>query len=1064
MSNESSCPIGYTQQDIIFDSLYNPGTGVWVRQLSCDLLGALDLQAFQRAWQQLVERHAILRSSFQWKNIEAPAQVVQPYVELSVAVHDWRDIPVEEREEKFEKFLWNDRRRGVELSNAPLMRVALLQLASNEHKFIWTFHQLLLDSHSAATLLQEIATYYEAFSQGQGVPSEMIPNSLHCFGKSQVEDRGGTEEFWTQTLRGFSAPTPLPLDAAQPETHQDDDSYEQVQLPLSSELNGALKSFSQQHQVKVGTIVDGAWALLLSTYSAEPDVVFGVVSTGVGPTSGPRFDVLPLRVQTYPDVTVLAYLQELEKRQSQMRDHAHVPLSRLKGWSDVPSGSGLFESLVVYEDCPLEDALKAHLGRPGVLEVRQSRSTMRPNYPLSLLVKAGENLSLELLYDRQRFSASATTRLLTHLENLLAGMVTNSERRLSQLSPLTDEERQQILIEWNQTEADYSPNEFVHRMFEQCVEKQPTAVALAMERRYLSYEKLNVRANQLAHYLRGMGVGPEVRVGVLLERSLEMVTALFGILKAGGAYVPLDPTYPQDRLTYMLQNSGAPVLLTQESLAKHLPTEKTQVVCIDRDLELIEKESTQNPQIAQSPANLAYVIYTSGSTGRPKGVAIEHRNLAAFLCWTKEIFDKDDLSGLLAPASICFDMSVFELFAPLVAGGKVILVDNALQVFTMANATYVTQINAVPSVLAVLLEHGGLPASVHTLSFCGEALKSSTVQKCYQHERVRKVVNLYGPTEDTVFSTFTLIDKGNSDTPLIGRPITNTQVYLLDRYRSPVPVGVAGELHLAGASLSRGYLNRPDLTAERFIPNPFSREPGARMYCTGDLARYLPDGSLDFLGRIDHQVKVRGFRIELGEIESVLEQHPSVCEAVVKATKEGLTAYFVSNHDEPPSAGDLSAFVEKKVPPYMVPSVFVRLEKWPKTTNGKIDRKALADPDAQRQTQTPTRNGATSPVERALVDIWREVLHVEQVRVADNFFELGGSGWSLLQVQDKAQRRFGKEVALAELSALPTVGEMARLFNVPEPAPELVLNQVYERAQRQKEALAQQRQKFRVKR
>ena len=1064
MSSQSSYPISRIQEDIIFDSLYSHGTGVWVSQLSCELVGAVDVQALQRAWQQLVDRHAILRSSFQWKDIETPAQVVQASVEIPVVAHDWRHVAVDQREEQFEEFLRDDRERGFELSEAPLMRVALLQLGQNEYKFIWTFHQLLFDSPSASTLLEELATYYEAFSEGQTAPSPMIPNAVDFFGKAQTEDRRGTEEFWKQTLHGFSAPTPLPVDAPQSETHSD--SYGELRVPLSIQLTSALKSFSRQHDVKVSTIINGAWALLLSTYSAEPDVVFGVISQNSRELAevGLFFNVLPLRVQTYPDATILAFLQRLEEQQSQMREHAHVSLSHIKRWSDVPRSGALFESLVAYEDSPLEDALKTHLGRSGVLEVRQSRSTRRLNYPLSLLVKAGDNLFLELLYDRQRFTATTAVRLLLHLENLLAGMISSPERRLSHLSPLTNEERQQILVEWNQTEADYSPNEFVHRMFETRVETQPAAVALAMERRYLSYEKLNERANQLAHYLRGMGVGPDVRVGVLLDRSLEMVTALFGILKAGGAYVPLDPTYPQDRLSYMLQNSGAPVLLTQESLAKHLPTENTRVVCMDLDRELIEKESTQNPQVVQSPASLAYVIYTSGSTGRPKGVAVEHRNLAAFLCWTQEVFDKEDLAGLLAPASICFDMSVFELFAPLVAGGKVILVNNALQVFTMWDAKYVTQINAVPSVLAVLMEHGGLPPSVHTLSFCGEALKSSTVQKAYEHTRLRKIVNLYGPTEDTVFSTFTLIDRGTSDTPLIGRPITNTQVYLLDRYGNPVPVGVAGELHLAGASLSRGYLNRPDLTAERFIPNPFSREPGARMYRTGDLARYLPDGSLDFLGRIDHQVKVRGFRIELGEIESVLEQHPGVREAVVKATAGGLTAYFVSNDDEPPSAADLSAFVQKKVPPYMVPSTFVRLEKWPRTANGKIDRKALADPDGQRPGANATESGTPNTAERALIDIWREVLHVEQVRLADNFFELGGHGWSLLQLQNKAQQRFGNEVALAELSALPTVGEMARLFNVPEPATELVLDQVYERAQRQKEALAQQRQKSRARR
>ncbi|MEG4408869.1 amino acid adenylation domain-containing protein [Microcoleus sp. MON2_D5] len=448
--------------------------------------------------------------------------------------------------------------------------------------------------------------------------------------------------------------------------------------------------------------------------------------------------------------------------------------------------------------------------------------------------------------------------------------------------------------------SDHLKGGAIHQLFESQVERTPDAVAVVFEGQQLTYRELNVKANQLAHYLRSIGVRPEVLVGICVERSFDMIVGILGILKAGGAYVPLDPTYPHERLAFMLEDSSVPVLLTQARLVKSLPKHQARIVCLDTDWEIIERQSEANLISEVKLDNLAYVIYTSGSTGKPKGVAIEHRNAVALLDWAKQVFNPDDLAGVLASTSICFDLSVFELFVPLSWGGKVILAENALHLPALSAALDVTLINTVPSAIAELLRMDGIPSSVRTVNLAGEPLPNKLVQQVYEHNTVQKVFNLYGPSEDTTYSTYTLVKKGGNEPPPIGRPIANTQVYILDAQKQLVPIGVPGELYIGGAGLARGYLNRPELTADRFIPNPFSNESGSRLYKTGDLARYLPDGNIEFLGRIDHQVKIRGFRIELGEIEASLQQHPDVRQAVAIAREDvpgdkRLVAYIVSN-------------------------------------------------------------------------------------------------------------------------------------------------------------------------
>ncbi len=599
----------------------------------------------------------------------------------------------------------------------------------------------------------------------------------------------------------------------------------------------------------------------------------------------------------------------------------------------------------------------------------------------------------------------------------------------SGLCMISEAERRQLLVEWNDTRRDYPKNRCIHQLFETQAEKTPDAIAVLFDGNQLTYRELNIRANQLAHYLRVLGVRPEILVGVFMERSPEMIIGILGILKAGGTYVPLDPAYPKERLAFMLEDAHLSVLLTQQSLVAKLPPRHGSLVCMDADGRMIDCHSEENPVGELTAENLAYVIYTSGSTGVPKGVAIEHHSAVTLLHWAMDVFAREETRGVLASTSICFDLSVFEIFLPLSHGGKVILVENALHLSTLDVAADVTLINTVPSAVAELLRSGDLPPSVETICLAGEPLSPRLVEQLYEQGTVRQVFDLYGPSEDTTYSTFAL--RHSTGPATIGRPIANTQVYILDHDMQPVPIGVAGELFIGGDGLARGYRGRPEATSEKFLPNPFSDERGKRLYRTGDSARYLPDGNIEFLGRIDNQVKIRGFRIELSEIETVLEQHFAVDQAVVLAwgdtsSDKQLVAYVVPNQALSPSTAELRDFLTNKLPLYMVPSAFVSLEALPLTPNGKIDRRALPAPDRLRPetvTFVPVRN----PIEEEVAGIWTEVLKLERIGVHDNFFELGGHSLLATRVISRLRRAFRSDFPLRLLFEAPTIAGLAEL-------------------------------------
>jgi amino acid adenylation domain-containing protein len=752
---------------------------------------------------------------------------------------------------------------------------------------------------------------------------------------------------------------------------------------------------------------------------------------GVEQMVGLFINTLPVRVKVRQRAPVAEWLKQLQQEQAEMRQYEHSPLVEVQGWSEMEHCRTLFESIVIFENYPVQSG---DAGEGGSLRITDVRYDTRTTYPLMLLVTPGKQMSLEITYDRHRYEEWTIRGMLEHLERLLAGIVDDQMQPISELPMLTDTDWQQ-LREWNQTRTEYERDLCLHQLFEAQAERTPQAPALIYQQQHLSYHELDSRSTALAHYFQRLGVGPESVVALLLERSVKLVVSLLAVLKAGGAYLPLDVQYPKERLAYMMEDARAMVLVTEERLAGQVSAEGLQVVVLEREWERLtqQSEAEVESRVVESDVvaeNLAYVIYTSGSTGRPKGVAIEHRSTVAFLQWSHEVFSKAELAGVLASTSICFDLSVFELFAPLTCGGTVILSENPLQLASLTAAEQVTLINTVPSAMAELLRIRAVPAGVRTINLAGEQLKRELADEVYATTAVERVLNLYGPSEGTTYSTYQEVVRGAKQPPSIGRPIANTKVYILDDDGRIVPRGAVGEMYIGGTGLARGYGQHPDLTAESFLPDPYATECGARLYRTGDLARYLENGELQYLGRSDQQVKLRGYRIELGEIEAVIKEQSWVNQAVVVVAQQPaaeaehrLMAYVVARQGCEPEAEELSRRLRERLPWYMRPEV-VLVAGLPLTVTGKVDRRALAGRVCAGEGRERAE-GARSAVEEMLVGIWSEVLGREGVGVGEDFFGMGGHSLQAMQVVSRVRRAFEIELPLEKIFAAPTIAQLA---------------------------------------
>ncbi|MDQ3805506.1 MAG: amino acid adenylation domain-containing protein, partial [Acidobacteriota bacterium] len=1015
-TDDDAQPLSPGQEALWFLYRMAPDSPAYNIPAAMRIISPLDPEALRRAFRRLVERHPSLRATFDEVRGKA-VQRIHPEAEVCFREEDaaaWGEAELRERLAK-EAHLPFDLRRG------PALRVSLFRRGADDHVLLVVVHHIVADFWSLTLLTDELTKFYQAESTGR-VASLPPPAARYAdfvrWQEAMLEGAEGRRqgEYWEAQLAGPLPALELPTDRPRPPAQ----TYRGASLPfrIGAGLTDGLKALSRRHDATLYMTLLAAFQTLLHRYTGQEDIVVGSPTAGRSRAEfagvvGYFVNPVALRADLSHDPTFAEFLGRVRRTVLESFRHQDYPfpllVEQLQPERD-PSRSPLFEVAFVLQKphAGLHQGLASlAIGEAGTalemngLKVESVALEQRvAQFDLMLVMtEVGGELKASLQYSTDLFDADTVGRLAGHLEALLAEVVAGEHRRLSELRLLSEAEERRLLVELNDTARDYPPG-CMHELFEAQVERTPQAVAVVCGRESLTYRQLNARANQLAHHLRALGVGPEVFVGVLLERDIEMVVALLAVLKAGGAYVPLDPAYPLERLSFMLEDTRAGVLLTQQRLAHLLPQAEARAVCLDLEAGALAAFSEENPQSGVTPDSLGYVIYTSGSTGRPKGVSIEHRSAATLIHWAREVFSPAELASVLASTSICFDLSVFEIFVPLSWGGRVVVAENALQL--PALPAEVTLVNTVPSAMAELARGGGLPASVITVNLAGEPLKNALVQQVYRQPTVARLFNLYGPSEDTTYSTYTLAPKGSDAEPTIGRPIANTQVYLLDAHLRPAPAGVVGEVYLGGEGLARGYLRRPGLTAEKFIPDPFGGRPGTRLYRTGDLARYLPDGELEYLGRGDHQVKIRGFRIELGEIESVLSRHEGVREAVVVAREDHpgdkrLVAYLTAAGEAVPAVGELRRHILQYLPEYMVPPVFVALDELPLTANGKVNRRALPAPDRLRPELEETFAPPRTPVEEIVADIWGEVLGTERVGVHDNFFALGGH--SLLATQ-----------------------------------------------------------------
>jgi amino acid adenylation domain-containing protein len=1025
-------PVSFAEQRLWMLDRLQPNSSAYNLSIGLRLQGELKINALERSIEEILRRHEVLRARFRL-NGDEPEQCIGPLrpVALPITVFSNSASP----ETSAREFLRKESQRTFDLANGPLWRASLVHLANDDHVLLITVHHIAFDGWSAGVLLRELAAHYSAFATGSSARLPELDIQYPDFSVWQREYLSGERlekqvSYWKRQLAGAPGHIELPTDRPRPQMQTFRGS--QMSLTIPPELSLKLKQLAHKNESTLFMMLLGAFSVLLARYSGQEDVVVG--SPIAGRTHAETENLIGFFVNTIPLRASMAsnppFAQLLASvRNTTLDAYAHQDLpfeklvEELKPERDL-SRNPIFQVMFALQNVPRE---MAELPRLKLSPFRAGNA-VNSKFDLSLMaVENGDSINTVFEYNSDLFEAERIKRMQRHWLTLLEGIVANPDCPVAELPLMESSERQQVLVDWN-AGSTLSPSTLLHQFVEQQTARTPDAVALIDGVKRISYRELNSRANQLARKLQKLGVGPEVLVAVCSERCADMMVALLAVLKAGGAYVPLDPMYPKDRLAKILEDSHAKVMIAQEPLTSILPPHSAEVVLTDRDWPAISTESEADLEVAVAADNLAYVLFTSGSTGRPKGVALEHRSASIFVQWAQTVFTPEELSGTLFGTSICFDLSIFEMFVPLSVGGTVIIAQNALALKELSAASEVRLINTVPSAIAELLRMNAVPSSVLTVNLAGEPLPESLAREICQQTSVQKLYNLYGPTEDTTYSTYTLVPRSGEVT--IGRPIANTQTYVLDARRQPVPIGVPGELYLAGDGLARGYYGRDDLTAERFVANPFSDKPNARMYRTGDRCRYRADGSIEYLGRIDNQVKLRGFRIELGEIESLLVQHPSVQQAVVVVREDTpgnpqLVAYVVATAPAPELPSQLRTLLSQSVPNYMVPSAILALEAFPLTPNGKIDRRALPAPDGNSQTAIAFVAPRTA-TEQALAAIWAEVLRRPAVGIHDDFFALGGHSLLATQVISRIQVRLQRDIPLRTLFERPTVEQLAK--------------------------------------
>jgi amino acid adenylation domain-containing protein/non-ribosomal peptide synthase protein (TIGR01720 family) len=1054
---EDVYPLTSVQQGILFHTLYQSTAGVYMGQLLIDLPGALDPARLAGAFRRLLARHTALRTGFAVDDLPEPRQVVWSTAELPFEVLDWRQIPAGERQERLDQLLAADRRRGFDLARPPLLRLTLLRMADDLWQLVWTYHHLILDGWSLPLLWREIREGYLPAA------ADLPPAAPY---RDYIEWLRGTslasaEAFWRRALAGVAAPTPLPASLGTGLAAEPADSAPEIgerRLTLSVEATDRLRAFCRHHHLTLNTVVQGAWSLLLAAHGGQRDVVYGAVSAGrptelpgVARMVGLFVNTLPVRVELPPPSPVLAWLRELQAGQAELRLWEHTPLPAIQGWSEVPRGVPLFESLFDFENYPLTEAAETAESADGGLAVSRIVNLEQTNYPLALLVAAPRRMALRLVYDRRRFDAAGLARVAGHLDNLLAGLLEHAEGRLEDLSLLSAGERHQLLCEWNDSAVELPAAATFPGLFERQAGRTPEAVAARSANEEITYGELAARVRSLAGWLARQA--PAGSVAALYgERGLDYLVGMLAVLRAGFTYLPLSPLQPPQRLAQLLEISRASLLIADERLAPRLtpflaglPQPGPAVLPLVSPA--VEGRTGALPP-PPAPEQLSYLIFTSGSTGVPKGAAVTHLGLLNHLLYKTRFFPLGPGDTVAQTAHQSFDISMWQSLAVLLAGGRIHIYPDEVvrdpgQLLDQLDRDGATVVQMVPSLLRFLLaeaeERGAARPAFSALRWMVPTGETLPVDLCRRFKALYGRVamcNMFGPTEcaDNI-STFPIREvPGEQElTVSIGRPIANLRFWILGPDDQPVPIGVAGELCVSGPGVGAGYLGEGARTALAFRPHPFARltaAPGDRLYRSGDLALYRADGTIEFRGRLDHQVKVRGHRIELGEIEAHLARHPEVREAaVVAAEEEGggtqLIAYVVPRHAEPPRPADLRAALLQALPEAMVPAAFAVLDALPLNPHGKIDRRRLPRPTAAAVPAAVRRRAPSTPVQEILAAIWSALLGVPEIGLDDDFFALGGHSLLATLLVGRVRQRLGVELALASLFECPTLGGLA---------------------------------------
>ncbi len=1045
------------QKGMVYESLRSPQSGLYIQQLTGRLRERVDVPLFKRAWRCLIARHAVLRTRLHLADELDLCQEVELEATFAWTEEDWFMLPSEERETRIPRFLDEDRRRGFDFSRSPLMRLALFRLAAHDFYFVWTFYHALLDGRSHLRVLEEVFDFYDALRRGEDYRPTAPPPFRAFVEWLARQEFTLARDFWSQFLKGFENPTRLDVASPRSQTGEDSSGRGLIDSLLSSDDTETLRAFASRHDVTLGAVLQVSWSVLLSRYSGQDDVLFGATRAcrhssvdGAESMVGLLINTVPMRVQLPPDLPVLECIKNVRADWVAIRAYEHTPLRDIQAWMGFGPERPLFENILVIEHHTLGETLQS---RGPDWQRREFQLFERSDYPLAGLAYAGSRILLRLAYGHRTLDDDAAARMLGHWRAILMGLATHSDRRVVDLPLLTRAAQAAMPAGWNNTQRQPSAPSCLHELFEAQAARTPAATALRLEEGTLSYDDLNARANRLARYLQGIGVGPECLVAVCMARSPALIAAILAVWKCGGAYLPIDPDSPREQIASMLDDSHASLVLTESQCLHLVPSPGPTSVSVDTCAGEIAGHSGENLRASASPGNLAYAMYTSGSTGPPKLIGVEHRSAVNAISYTTSVvFSPAELAVVPFGDSICFDVSVYRIFSPLTCGGSIVLLDSILSLPYSRWAALATTLGSAPSVLKNLLRDFPLPESVRVVSVGGEVAGPDLLAKLAAYPRIDRVINLYGPTEATMYCTWSVLMKretpSGSAAPsvfspvvapnVIGKPIWNAECHILDRLMRPVPIGVAGELCIGGVSLARGYLNDPALTARKFVPDPFSRDGSARLYRTGDLARSLPDGAICFVGRMDHQVKVRGIRIEPQGIEAMLNGHPEVAESLVRGCEDldgdkRLVAYAAVSPEgggsrDPGLTRRLRTHLESKLPRFLAPDAFVLLDKLPRTYGGKIDFAALPVPDFQRSRSKPAFVAPGSEVEAVLAQIWEQVLQVERVGVNDDFLQTGGDSLSATRIVSRVNHAFGAALPLRAIFDAPTVASLAALL------------------------------------